>query len=378
MLVYQIFIDRFNELSIKSNSADFLGGTLSGICAKLDYLIDLGINTIWLSPFYETIAYHGYHITDFKKVDPHFGSHKDFEKLVKKAKKHNLKIIVDFVPNHCSAQHPFFQDAIIHENSKYRNWFIFKDWPNNYLCFLDVKVLPKINLDHPAAREYMIAVAHYWMSFGIDGFRIDHVIGPSHDFWKEFKIEIVDKYPEAIFIGEAWADGLKWSHFKTLGLKNKTIRKCFGVSQEKVQLEYHNELSGVLDFALNKIIVDAVKKKRDILTDKKLKAKIEKHFSQVPKDYLMLTFLDNHDMDRFLRHCDGNIQILLNAFELLFSLDHPVVIYNGTENCSYNKTPVSPSHPQSDLQVRGPFDWDNIKVEFVEGFKKLVKKYRYH
>ncbi len=376
MIVYQIFIDRFNGFSNTKNTSDFIGGTLQGVINKLDYLVGLGIDTIWLSPFYETSAYHGYHITNFKRVDAHFGTNKDFEVLVKEAKIKKLKVLIDFVPNHCSMQHPFFKDATHNKHSKYLDWFTFNSWPNDYLCFLHFKELPKINLDNPEARAYMLDVANYWMSYGIDGFRIDHVIGPSHDFWNEFKVKIVDKYPKAIFIGEAWANGLKRQHYKTLGLKNKLIRKWIGVSQEKIQLEYYNKLSGVLDFKLNQLIVNAVRNKRDILRDKNIRTKIKKHFSKVPKDYIMFTFLDNHDMDRFLRHCKGNIQILLNAFESLFKLGYPVVIYNGTENCSFNPLPVASTHPNSDLQVREPFDWYNINEEFIVGFKKLVSKYR--
>jgi glycosidase len=90
----------------------------------------------------------------------------------------------------------------------------------------------------------------------------------------------------------------------------------------------------------------------------------------------MVTFLDNHDLDRFIRFCNGNVGTLLRAFELLLSLDHPVVIYNGTENCLGNKFDVTPTKAFSDLQVRNPVDWQHINREFVEGFQALVKKYR--
>jgi len=375
-IVYQVFIDRFYGFEQTENSPNFLGGNLKSVTAKLDYLQSLGTNVIWLSPFYETNKYHGYHITDFKKVDPHFGTKEDLLSLINEAKNRGIKVIADFVPNHCSNQHPFFQDALKKKQSTYSDWFIFKKWPDEYLCFLDYKELPKLNLENRETRNYIINVADYWLSFGLDGFRIDHVIGPSHDFWKEFRQTIKNKHPNAVLIGEAWIKGIRNKQFKTIGIKNKFIRKIFGISQEKIQLEYYKELDGVLDFELNNILVDCVKRECDILSDKKLESKIKKHFQKVPSNYLMVTFLDNHDMDRFLRHCKGNVEILLNAFELLLSLNCPVVIYNGTENSVYNKKPLDVSINNSDLLVREPFDWDNINQEFINGLRNLIIKYK--
>jgi glycosidase len=372
-VIYHIFIDRFNGCKTNINTLDFLGGNLKGVISKLDYIQNLGINVMWLSPFYKTTHYHGYHITDFKSIDPRFGSKSELLELIYEAKKRGLRIIADFVPNHCSDQHPFFKDALKNKDSKYKDWFIFKKWPNKYLCFLDVKELPKLNLDNRETRNYIIDVADYWLSMGIDGFRIDHAIGPSHDFFREFRRAIKNKYPNAVLIGEVWAEGIKNKYFETIGVKNKILRKIFGISQEKIQLEYYNELDGVLDFELNNIIVECVKRGGNLLSDKRLKYKIKRHFNRIPSDYFMVAFLDNHDMDRFLRHCNGNIQILMDAFKLLFSLNCPVVIYYGTENCFFNNQPVDGSKKYSDLFARKPFDWDNINQEFVESFRNQIK-----
>lgn len=375
-VIYQVFIDRFNGFKETGNSPGFLGGTINGVLQKLDYFVELGINVLWLSPFYQTLNYHGYHITDFKKVDPHFGTEDDLKRLIREAHKKGLYVIADFVPNHCSYQHPFFRDAQHNKKSKYYDWFIFENWPDRYRCFLDFGELPKLNLNNREARNYMLGVADYWLSLGLDGYRIDHAIGPSHGFWKVFRKTMKAKYPKAVFIGEVWCDGLDKKLIKTTGLKNKTHKRKFGISQEGIQLEYYGELDGVLDFALNNILVEAVKNGEDLQSNKDLKSKIRKHFEQVPTDYIMVTFLDNHDMDRFLLHCNGDIQVMLNAFETLLSTGQPVVIYYGTENCRYNKVPIHNSIPHSDLAVRAPFDWDGINRQFVEGFKNLITKYR--
>jgi glycosidase len=375
-VIYQVFLDRFNGFKSTSNVPGFAGGTLNGVTQRLDYLKDLGINVIWLSPFYETASYHGYHITDFEKVDPRFGNEDDLRDLIFKAKKMGFKVIADFVPNHCSVHHPFFRQAIAHQKSPYRKWFIFENWPGTYRSFFDFKELPKLNLDHNEARSYIIDVAHQWLSFGLDGFRLDHVIGPSHDFWRAFSRELRSKHPESVLIGEAWAGGLEKKFYKTVGFKYKSWRKMFGVSQEQIQLEYRKTLDGVLDFTLRDMVKDAMLRGVPVLSDPQFSRQIRLHLGKVPAGYYMVTFLDNHDTDRFIRYCGGNVDLLLQAFELLFSLDLPLVLYTGTENCRPNEREVTPMHANSDLQVRAPMDWAGLNREFVDGFSNLVKKYR--
>jgi glycosidase len=111
------------------------------------------------------------------------------------------------------------------------------------------------------------------------------------------------------------------------------------------------------------------------MKDTQLKKKIGHHIKKAPPGYSMVTFLDNHDMNRFIRYCGGNVKTLLRSFELLLSLNNPVVIYNGTENCRPNEREVSSTDANSDLQVRNPMDWDHIDREFVKGFRNLVIKY---
>src|SRR4030042_4802976 len=124
--IYQILIDRFSGADTSINKPDFLGGNIKGVTERLDYILELGVNTIWLSPFCKTNKYHGYNILGFKSVDNHFGSIDDLKFLIKKAHENSLRILTDFVPNHCSVKHPFFIEAKCNRNSKYYNWFYFK------------------------------------------------------------------------------------------------------------------------------------------------------------------------------------------------------------------------------------------------------------
>ncbi len=375
-IIYQVFVDRFNGFGTTENIHGFAGGNLAGVTEKLNHFKSLGINVIWLSPFYASTAYHGYHIVDFEEVDPHFGDLNDLTTLIREAEKQGINVIADLVPNHCSRHHPFFRDAVRQKASPYRDWFIFEKWPREYRCFLDYKGLPKLNLDHPDTGKYMIEVAEKWLSIGLKGFRLDHVIGPSHAFWKKFSRDIRAKYPDVVLIGEAWAQGLESKYFKTLGIRYKTLRKFTGISQEKTQLEYRDELDGVLDFQLRDILKEAVLQGTDLKGDHALRERIDHHLSRIPADFFLVSFLDNHDMDRFIRYCGGSVEKLLGAFDLLLSLGQPVVIYTGTENCIPNPTEVNPITPHSDLQVRAPMDWDHLNPVFMRGFAELVRKYR--
>lgn len=375
-VIYQIFIDRFNGFEDLTNKPDFLGGNIKGVTEKLEYLQSLGVNVVWLSPFYKTSAYHGYHITDFKKVDSRFGTISELQVLLNKAHEMGMHVIVDFVPNHCSVFHPFFEDAIKNKNSIYRDWFIFEKWPDDYRCFLDFKELPKLNFDNLEVANYFIEIANYWLAMGIDGFRIDHAIGISHRYWKRFRNEIKQNYPNSVLIGEVWGKGIKPKQFKTIEIKYKWFRKFVGINQEKLQIEYCNELDGVLDFALNDMLVQNLNHSTGFKDNMDLNREIRKHLEKIPDGYTMVGFLDNHDMDRFLMHCRGHINCLLDAFELLLSLDIPVVIYYGTETGMRNEVSINNPMPNADLAVREPMDWGNINPEIYMGIQTLIKNYR--
>jgi glycosidase len=371
--IYHMLIDRFAGTIIGENGNRFMGGTLKGITQKLDYISGLGFNCIWLSPFYQGVSYHGYHITDFGSVDPHFGSLDDLKALIEAAHQRGIKVMADWVPNHCSSQHPVFIDAQTNRNSRYRNWFKFDRWPDKYRCFLQFNELPKLNLNNPETARYMIDNAKYWLSLGIDAFRIDHAIGPSHTFWQQFKTEMKTDFPHAVFIGEIWAQGIARKHFPTVQFKHKFKRWIAGISQEKLQLEYAGELDGCLDFALYYLLIEAAMRGSDFVNDNQLKARISKHLAKYPPNYYPVVFLDNHDVNRFLYYCRGNTEQLAKAIRLIFDLRIPAAIYYATETGVYNKKSLNAHVPFSDLAVREPFDWENINHEIVIAIKASNK-----
>lgn len=370
-IIYHIFIDRFAGCkSNQWNKPIFLGGNIKGIIKKLPYLQELGINTLWISPFYKTSAYHGYHVTDFFKVDKHFGTLNDIKKLVREVHKRGMRIIADFIPNHCSWKHTYFLDAQKNKNSIYFNWFYFKKWPNEYLCFLSFKELPKINLDYTPAREQIIKAAKYWLSFGIDGYRLDHVIGPKHDFWQEFRNEIKKDYPNAVLIGEAWMWEIKFNELKTINTRRKYLKWLLGASSDNLLREYSRDLDGVLDFKFNELIKNYVK---NLLRQKLLK-KLKHHFSKYPNNYFLPTFLDNHDMNRFLFECGNDKEKLKEAAKLQFSIKQPLIIYYGTEMSMTQQKSIHDFLKHGDLQARQPMPWDKQDKELFEFYKNLIEQ----
>ena len=174
-------------------------GDLAGVSAKLGYLADLGVDAVWLTPFFPSPGYdHGYDVADYLDVDPQFGTLADIDALIAEAHGLGLKIFVDVVPNHTSSHHRWFQAAITDVNSPYRDYYLFRPAgadggpPNNwvshfggpawtldpagtgqYYCHLFLPEQPDLNWANPAVLDEFAAILRFWCERGADGFRID-------------------------------------------------------------------------------------------------------------------------------------------------------------------------------------------------------------
>lgn len=349
--IYHILVDRFTGDKSAKNENKYLGGTIKGIYDKLDTIQNMGFNTIWLSPICESKNYHGYHITNYEKVDPHFGTLDDLKALIEETHKRGLRIITDYVPNHCADTHPFFIDAQKKANSVYRNWFYFEE-DNSYKCFLGYGELPKLNLDNPETRKYMTAIAHFWCDLGFDGLRIDHAIGPSFNFWNEWMQDMKTSYPDKFFFGEVWCAGIEAKHFDTIHLKKKWEKRHYGISQEQLQLDYSNTLDGVLDFEFRELVLKHIRQGERIKNNNQLAQEVKRHFSKYPKDFKLVLFLDNHDTDRILYECKGDKSLRDEAIAFCKAQKRPFVIYYGTASDMMNTTTIFNGKPYADLAVR--------------------------
>ena len=191
-VIYQIYPRSF----LDSNRDGI--GDLPGITSKLDYLQWLGVDALWLSPMYPSpMADFGYDISDYTDVHPLFGTLHDFDTLLEQAHKRNIKVILDYVPNHTSDEHPWFQLARSSRTNEKRDWYIWRDpapdggppnnWLSNfggsawqfdeqtgqyYLHIFDVKQ-PDLNWRNPSVCQAMYDVLRFWFDRGVDGFRID-------------------------------------------------------------------------------------------------------------------------------------------------------------------------------------------------------------
>ena len=247
-IFYQIFPDRFCRSeryravgkfvpwNSRPTRENMFGGNLAGIEDKLKYIAGLGVNAIYLCPIFKSNSNHRYHTVDYFEIDPVLGTLKDFDRLVKKAHKLGLRVILDGVFNHCSRG--FFQFNSLMElgqNSPYVDWFHVKGWPlnaysgkPNYECWWNYPALPKFNTGCPDVREYLFSVGEYWTARGIDGWRLDVPNEIDDDsFWQEFRRRVKAINPEAYIVGEIWDAPERWLQGDQFdGVMNYLFRKA--------------------------------------------------------------------------------------------------------------------------------------------------------
>ncbi len=191
-IVYQIYPRSFMDAN-----GDGVGD-LPGILARLDYLVELGVDAIWISPIYPSpMADFGYDVSDYCGVHPMFGTLDDFDRLVAEAHRRNLRVILDFVPNHTSDLHPWFQESRSSRDNPKRDWYLWRDPapdggpPNNWLSHFGgggwewdeetgqyyyhgfLKEQPDLNWRNPDVRRAMHENLRFWLRRGVDGFRVD-------------------------------------------------------------------------------------------------------------------------------------------------------------------------------------------------------------
>jgi len=348
---------------------------LPGVEEKLDYLADLGITAIWLSPFARTHDYHGYSSIDYFAVEERFGGLLALQRLVSAARARRMRLILDFVPNHVHQSHPWFVEAQANPRSPYRDWFYWR--PNGgYLKFLNFGELPKLNLDHEAARDAVIRAALYWLDQGLDGFRLDHAMGPSLNFWSEFRRRIKQHRPEAALIGEVWYHGIPPRCLPTLQLPHKR-RYClldrlgFNVLDSTMR-EYAGTFDGLLDFTFQKILCDGIARPATMLSDEAIQRQLARHYAHFPRDCRLLPFLDNHDMNRFRFEAGDDLARLRRGLEILLAQTGPPILYYGTEIGMSQAGPVQGDY--GDLQARRMMNWSTPDLGLYETCRKLIQQ----
>ena len=376
--IYHLLIDRFNggwQVPPKSENV-FCGGNLQGVIEKLDYIRELGFTAIMLSPIFKSANYHGYHTLNFEDVDPHFGTWDDYRQLLDQAHEKGLKIICDFVPNHCWYEAPIFAESLLKNGGKHRDWFFYPEGDDSdaFVSFLGFGDLPKFNLTNPEVASFMIDKAERLARMGVDAFRIDHALGQPHQFLQQFRDAMQAVDSDIVVFGEVWAFGIGPQLAGQLYFKTDTRLQEFlaqgttptsspsadsaqPFSQDNLQADYVGTLDGVLDFAYRDILLEEIHAGRGIKGNDTLRSKIADHFAKYPDDFKLVLFLDNHDTDRFLFDCHDDVNLLHEAVDLTMSLQRPFSFLYGTEQLMTNRPTIFNAEPYADLRVRNCMDW---------------------
>lgn len=185
-IIYEVYVRSFQD-----SNGDGVGD-LNGILGRLDYLVQLGVTAIWISPIFPSpMADFGYDVSNYCGVDPIFGTLADFDRLIASAHSRGLRVILDFVPNHTSDHHPWFIESRSSVDNPKRDWYLWRDQANNWLSNFGgsawewdettsqyyyhsfLKEQPDLNWRNPAVRNAMYDVLRFWLSRGVDGFRVD-------------------------------------------------------------------------------------------------------------------------------------------------------------------------------------------------------------
>lgn len=323
MIWYSIFVRSFAD----SNNDGI--GDLKGIVNHLDYLVELGVEGIWLSPIHPAPSYHKYDVVNYYAIEPEFGSMADFKLLIQAAHQRKIKVMLDMVFNHCSEQHPWFLQALSSKKNKYRSYFNWMDsqevkkmnltdWhvPENGPkdeCYYGLfwKGMPDWNFDHPQVRIEMINIARFWMNQGVDAFRLDaamHIFphGREKDnvlWWQEMRKALGDKI---FMVGEI-------TH-----------------GPEYIQPYLKKGLSSAFNFDLAEKIIQAVAlEKHDCIGE--WLAQVQKNISKADSNAIDSIFLGNHDQVRVASRWNGDIRKLKLAASILCSLPGEIFIYYGEE-----------------------------------------------
>ncbi len=209
---------------------DFFGGDIAGIIEKLDYIADLGANTLYITPIFTASSNHKYDTADYKNIDPHFGTNADFVRLTAEAVKRGIRVIPDTSLNHTGSDSIYFdrygkyhskgafEGGKIQRDSPYAHWYNFDESqadPNKqYKGWVDVSDLPELNKASPQFRHFAYgapdSVMKLWLDRGAAGWRMDVAPWVPDDFWREWRRAIKQHKPDALTIAETWFDSSKY------------------------------------------------------------------------------------------------------------------------------------------------------------------------
>lgn len=303
---------------------DFYGGNLQGILEKIEYLKDLGVDTIYLNPIFEACSNHRYDTADYMHVDPMLGSDDFFKIFLDKLHEEGFHVILDGVFNHVGKNSRYFNmdnsydsiGAYESTHSPYYSWFNFTHFPDEYASWWGVKDLPEVNKDDPSYQEFIYggkdSVIDKWTALGADGWRLD-VADELPDYFIEGIRQRLDNYPNRVLIGEVWEDA-----------SNKISY------DQRRQYILGNSLYGVMNYPVKNGIIQLVnQEKQPQLIAEELMTLRENY----PKNIFFnnLNNLGTHDTERIFTLLDEDMDKLKLAVAMLFCMPGIPCVYYGDE-----------------------------------------------
>ncbi len=349
---------------------DFYGGDLAGITEKLDYIRDLGANVIYMNPIFQAPSNHKYDTADYKKIDPSFGTLKDFDKLVAEAKKRGIRVLLDTSLNHSGSDSVYmdrygkypgigaFEKETIRADSPYADWYIFNpagagadqkyaQWGNPTLATLKES---ESYLDFAYGSKN--SVTRYWLGRGIGGWRMDVTPWKSDDFWRGWRKAVKETNPDALTVAETWWDSSKYFLGDSF---DSTMNYIFR--------------QAVYDYASGGSAQDAV-------------AALEMMRENYPPQAfsVLMNLLSTHDAARALYRFgykgegesaqveeEAKRRLLLAVFMQMSYPGAPAIYYGDEVGMTGGEDPFN----------RGPYPWADlggkVDTDLLESFKKLTR-----
>ncbi|SHH22091.1 cyclomaltodextrinase [Thermosipho atlanticus] len=308
----------------------FYGGDLWGIVEKIDYLKDLGVNAIYLTPIFLASSNHKYDTIDYFRVDPQFGGLPALKRLIKVAHENGIKIILDGVFNHVGKEHVLFKRAM-KGNKKYKNMFIF--YENHYRGWWGTSSLPELHLEEIKVKEYIVEVIKKYLNLGIDGWRLDcgQDLGPEMNRFLTAKVK--EFSAEKYLVSELWTYPAGWD------MVDGIMNYHFGTT--------------VIDYLLGK--------------NPNAGYYLEKAFKETSNIFGCWNMLDSHDTERLASVIKDKF-LRKAAILLQFTYPGVPVVYYGTE---------IGIDGGSDPECRKTMEWDKKKWdEELRDFYKMMIKLR--
>ena len=404
-IIYQVFPDRFHKVgkpdltgklepyTVHANwyeevdwrptpegvvlNNDFYGGNFQGITEKMDYIASLGTTILYLNPISKSFSSHRYDTGDYKAPDPMLGTMEDFKALVDAAHAHSIKVILDGVYSHTGSDSLYFNKhghfsgvgAFQSQESPFRNWYTFYNWPNSYHSWWNFDTLPTVNKMHPDFIEYIItgedSVIAHWLRTGIDGFRLDVADELPDEFLKLLYNRVKQINPDALVLGEVWEDA---SNKSAYGSRRKYFTNA--------------ELDSVMNYPFRTAIINFI---RGWDSGRALRDTVMSIVENYPQEvvHANMNLLGTHDTPRILtalvddfdgsreekakrrlsrNQFDVAFERLLSASFLQYTLPGSPSLYYGDEACMEGyKDPFN----------RRPYPWGREEPELLEHFRRL-------